>query len=444
MRALRGALPAALALWFLLWFLYGSPVRAEQTVAGFALASRQHAAATARVDRIVAELSRALGAKVVPRATPAPPGLDEAAFARAEKLYQQVSFDAAAAISDQILENAARNPDRVIDGARLESLLLQRASLALARAEVHRADELLLRLLRNDPDVTLRQVEADPALERELQAVRRRLEARAPIAVSQVGDGCQIADVVVVARVRGLELELQRFDQCRPTAEAIVGAQVADATIAGMLQRSASAEPTPSLPADAAARALDRFEVGAGLYRIGKYEEAIREFTAGYALSSKPAFLLNIGLAYRKLNDLAHAREIYQTFLAQAPPDAPERPEVRRLVVEIDQALAAKQPAPAPRDGIHALAPSPPTRSRAMLAGGVATIGIGVIAIALGGAFAGLARNTSADAARAGSTFNPADEDRLHLYQALDATFFSIGGVALAAGVGLTIGGARR
>src|SRR5262245_24071402 len=96
--------------------LFGGGARAAETmVYGFALPSRHHAAAAARVDRVVAELARALQGNVAPRETHPPPGLDDPAFARAERLYQQVSFDAAAALSDQILERAARNPDRVTD-----------------------------------------------------------------------------------------------------------------------------------------------------------------------------------------------------------------------------------------------------------------------------------------------------------------------------------------
>jgi tetratricopeptide (TPR) repeat protein len=55
-------------------------------------------------------------------------------------------------------------------------------------------------------------------------------------------------------------------------------------------------------------------------YKTAAYEEAIAEFEAGYKLVPKPQFLLNLGQAYRKLDRLETAREMFVKFLNTAPP----------------------------------------------------------------------------------------------------------------------------
>jgi tetratricopeptide (TPR) repeat protein len=99
--------------------------------------------------------------------------------------------------------------------------------------------------------------------------------------------------------------------------------------------------------ADDVARARTHFEAGRALYNLGNYTDAIREFSAGYQNAPKPQFLINLGQAYRKLNDLEHARDMYKKFLEETTPNDPDREQVRQIVVEIDQQLAAR-PAPAP------------------------------------------------------------------------------------------------
>jgi hypothetical protein len=91
---------------------------------------------------------------------------------------------------------------------------------------------------------------------------------------------------------------------------------------------------------DAVARAKQHFEAGRAYYQAGKYRLAIREFEAGYAISPRPPFLLNLGQAHRQLFELGAARARYAAFLEQAALDDPQRPQVEELVREIDRALA--------------------------------------------------------------------------------------------------------
>src|SRR3954467_11063977 len=77
---------------------------------------------------------------------------------------------------------------------------------------------------------------------------------------------------------------------------------------------------------DPVASARTHFEAGRALYQLGNYNDALREFAAGYELAPRPQFLLNLGQCYRELDDLQHAREMYQRYLHDAPPTDAERP----------------------------------------------------------------------------------------------------------------------
>jgi tetratricopeptide (TPR) repeat protein len=97
---------------------------------------------------------------------------------------------------------------------------------------------------------------------------------------------------------------------------------------------------------DALTRARGHFEVGQGLYRLGEYRGALKEFAAGYELSPRPQFLINMGQAYRRLGELERARELFLKFLLEAPPADPERAAVQELVVEVTRAIERAPPPP--------------------------------------------------------------------------------------------------
>jgi tetratricopeptide (TPR) repeat protein len=104
-------------------------------------------------------------------------------------------------------------------------------------------------------------------------------------------------------------------------------------------------------------RARQHFEAGRALYNLGNYTDAIREFSAGYQLVPRPQFLLNLGQAYRKQNDLTHAREMFRKFLAAAPPNDPDRGQARVILDEIEDALIEQAP--------RVTQPAPPERGLA-------------------------------------------------------------------------------
>src|SRR5947207_10630860 len=76
---------------------------------------------------------------------------------------------------------------------------------------------------------------------------------------------------------------------------------------------------------DVETRARGHYEIGLGLYRLGDYRGALKEFAAGYELAPRPGFLLNLGQTYRRLGRLGRARDLYKQFLAAAPGNDPQR-----------------------------------------------------------------------------------------------------------------------
>jgi tetratricopeptide (TPR) repeat protein len=101
--------------------------------------------------------------------------------------------------------------------------------------------------------------------------------------------------------------------------------------------------------------ALRHFDAGRGLYAVGDYQAAVREFAAGYALSARPRFLIDLGHAYRKLGQLDRAREMYRRFLDEASGDEPERAGAKAALAEVERALEARPPdRPAPAENAHA------------------------------------------------------------------------------------------
>ncbi|HEX9104999.1 MAG TPA: tetratricopeptide repeat protein, partial [Polyangia bacterium] len=102
--------------------------------------------------------------------------------------------------------------------------------------------------------------------------------------------------------------------------------------VAALVVSLSLAVPARAGSADDEERARGHYEIGLGLYRLGDYHGALKEFAAGYELAHRPGFLLNLGQTYRKLGELREARDMYRQFLAEAPHDDPARPEARKVL----------------------------------------------------------------------------------------------------------------
>jgi hypothetical protein len=92
-------------------------------------------------------------------------------------------------------------------------------------------------------------------------------------------------------------------------------------------------------------RSINHWETGKGFFELKRYEDAMREFVAGYALEARPAFLYNIGLCHARLGHLEDARDFFRRFLEQAPAGHPLRENALVEQAEVERRLAARPPA---------------------------------------------------------------------------------------------------
>jgi hypothetical protein len=104
------------------------------------------------------------------------------------------------------------------------------------------------------------------------------------------------------------------------------------------------------------------WKLGQELYAQKRFMEAAHEFEAGYAVAPRPLFLLNIGHAYRRANELTKAKSAYEALL-RLQPDLPQRAEVEGYIKSIDDVLQARDVVPpleTQRPPPLAPAPAPP------------------------------------------------------------------------------------
>lgn len=121
------------------------------------------------------------------------------------------------------------------------------------------------------------------------------------------------------------------------------------------LGEAAAVRPVLAAPAeaDATKRAREHFRAGDEAFKAGKFDEAYAEFEAGFTLSNRPLFLLNMAHAARRRGDLSKARAQYKRYLLMEP-ESKFKAEVETVLVEIDATLSADDastPKPAPAGG---------------------------------------------------------------------------------------------
>src|SRR5581483_2640659 len=92
------------------------------------------------------------------------------------------------------------------------------------------------------------------------------------------------------------------------------------------------------------------FAQGDAAYKAGRYDDALKEFEAGYAISQRPGFLVNMGHSEHKLGHLREARALYKKYLL-VDANSKLRDEVRALIRELDSALADEDRAEHHRKG---------------------------------------------------------------------------------------------
>src|SRR3954468_3103346 len=111
------------------------------------------------------------------------------------------------------------------------------------------------------------------------------------------------------------------------------------AILAATLATSGGAVFAPSARAQSAElrEARDHFRRGKEAYSAQRFEDAYREFEAGYRLSSRPLFLFNMGHAKRRAGAPGEARALFRRSL-ELQPDSPQRAEVEAILRELEPA----------------------------------------------------------------------------------------------------------
>jgi tetratricopeptide (TPR) repeat protein len=96
-------------------------------------------------------------------------------------------------------------------------------------------------------------------------------------------------------------------------------------------------------------RARQAYLDGNAAYKLGKYEEAAKNFEQAYRISKFENILFDMGQTYRRwyedtkdLEKLKKAIEMYKGFLRDAKPDARQRPIAERLTKELAETLKSE------------------------------------------------------------------------------------------------------
>jgi tetratricopeptide (TPR) repeat protein len=129
--------------------------------------------------------------------------------------------------------------------------------------------------------------------------------------------------------------------------------------------------------------ARQHYRLGLELYMKSRFDEAAIEFETGYRLQPQPLFLYNIAQSARRAGRVDKAIDYYQRYLA-ASPNAPERAEVERQLVELEQLRAASRPPQAATATTPAAAPAPRSRRGLWIGLGVGGAAVVVAAVATG------------------------------------------------------------
>jgi hypothetical protein len=146
----------------------------------------------------------------------------------------------------------------------------------------------------------------------------------------------------------------------RSPSEALARALLALTLVFGAVAVSALAgAPAQAGESEDVRKAREHYKNGDDAFKAGRYDEAYREWEAGFKLSGRPLFLLNMAHAERKRGELRDARALYQRYMLMEP-QTKFRAEVESVLKEIDAALAAEDAAKAAHPDPAASAPPPP------------------------------------------------------------------------------------
>ena len=163
-------------------------------------------------------------------------------------------------------------------------------------------------------------------------------------------------------------------------------------------------------------RARIHLKAAIAYYDEARYDDAVREMEAAYALRPLPDLQYNLAQCYERLGRYEDAAKAYETYLA-GNPAAPDRKLVETRIGNLRErakAVAAGSQAPPPPPQakvvfktivVYKQAPPPPGRGVRIAAYGAGVVALG--ALASGIAFAVLAKQAADEVSRDGNTTTP-------------------------------------
>jgi outer membrane protein assembly factor BamD (BamD/ComL family) len=89
-------------------------------------------------------------------------------------------------------------------------------------------------------------------------------------------------------------------------------------------------------------KARAHYDLGKGLFRLKRFQDAAAEFESGYRYEPLPMFLYNAAQAYRMSGDGARAISYYQQYL-QTHPDDKEAKEIQKYLSELKSAALSSK-----------------------------------------------------------------------------------------------------
>jgi tetratricopeptide (TPR) repeat protein len=198
--------------------------------------------------------------------------------------------------------------------------------------------------------------------------------------------------------------------------------------------------------ADDVNAAREHFQRGSTAYDLGRFLDAAHEYEAAYEAKRDPTILFNIGQAYRFVPDYGKAILAFKAYLRNAPA-APNRADVEARIIELQRTQQATNAPPALKADPSSGASEPPSPSgHTLLIAGSVTAAVGVALVVAGGAVVPQTRaaDDAVNRPKPGTPFSPSLVDTLNRDQALEASFFAIGGAALITGAVVAILGGRK
>jgi Tetratricopeptide repeat len=165
-------------------------------------------------------------------------------------------------------------------------------------------------------------------------------------------------------------------------------------------------------------RARIHLKAAIAYYDEARYEDAVREMEAAYALRPLPDLQYNLAQCYERLGRYAEAANAYEKYLA-ANKGAPDRKLVDTRIANLRERAAAvaaggqaPAPLPPPKEKVvfktivvYKEAPPPPGRGVRIAAYGLGVLALG--ALGSGVAFAVLAKENADTVSKGGSTTMP-------------------------------------